>query len=65
MSNFTCPCEGLGVLGKEWLYVREPQCDCDSDSYDPLTGVHDVQCDTVPCPFCVLEGRIILYPTAR
>ena len=57
-----CICEGLGVLGNEWLYIREPQCTCGTDDPEFETTMHDVQCDTVPCPFCVLTGKIVLYP---
>lgn len=58
-----CFCMNLGVLGKEWLYKRTPVCDCPAGtSSDDEMVLHDVQCDTVPCPFCVLTGKIVLHP---
>jgi hypothetical protein len=51
-----CPCAGVGWLGREWLYVREPACTCGAgDPADPAV-LHDVSCDSVPCPFCPLEA---------
>jgi hypothetical protein len=58
----TCVCGGSGVLGKEWLYKRESECDCGAGSPSDELTQHDVRCDSVPCPFCVLTGKIRLHP---
>lgn len=57
-----CICQDFGILGKEWLYQREPQCSCEAGTEDFDLTFHDIQCDTVPCPFCVLTGKIELHP---
>jgi hypothetical protein len=53
-----CPCAGTGWLGREWLERREPRCACGAgDPADPAI-LHDVSCDCVPCPFCLLEAEL-------
>ena len=47
-----CPvCEGFRVLPR--LHVLGLVCTCGAGPLDELT-LHDVACDTVPCPFCQL-----------
>lgn len=50
-----CPCSGLGWLGREWLYKREPQCTCGAGDPTDVNLLHNVACDSVPCPFCPAE----------
>jgi hypothetical protein len=52
-----CPCAGVGWLGREWLHIRNPVCTCGAgDPADPAI-LHDVSCDSVPCPFCPAEAE--------
>ncbi len=52
--QLSCPCDRTGWLGNEWLYNREPECDCPSMTSD-FSDLHSLSCDSVPCPFCPLE----------
>lgn len=61
-ESTTCACMGLGVLGAEWAFKRDSHCTCSKQTDDFETVFHDVQCDTIPCPFCVLLGKISLHP---
>jgi hypothetical protein len=45
-------CEDFKVLPR--LHAGEPVCTCGAGPLDELT-MHDITCDTVPCPFCDLE----------
>jgi hypothetical protein len=51
-----CPCDWVGWLGCEWLYRREPRCTCGAGDPTDINLLHDVSCDSVPCPFCPLEA---------
>lgn len=53
-----CMCAGTQYLGKEWVLQREPACDCGEEDPDFETTFHAVNCDAVPCPFCVLSGIV-------
>lgn len=46
-------CEGYGTLPCAEVYLRDPVCTCGAGEFDELT-LHDIDCDTVPCPFCPL-----------
>lgn len=52
-----CPCQGTHRLGCEWLYQRAPKCTCSRETDDFTRVMHELTCDTVPCPFCPLEGK--------
>jgi hypothetical protein len=52
-----CPCSGVGWLGQEWVYQREPQCTCGAGDPEDINVLHDVSCDSVPCPFCPAEYK--------
>jgi hypothetical protein len=51
-----CPCSGTGWLGREWLERREPQCTCGAGDPTDINVLHEVSCDSVPCPFCPAEA---------
>ena len=53
--QLTCPCQGTKLLGCEWLYKREPRCTCSKQTDDFTMVLHEMTCDSVPCPFCPLE----------
>jgi hypothetical protein len=50
--SLSCPCDGTGWLGREWLYKRESSCTCSVGTDDFVNIPHAVNCDSVPCPFC-------------
>jgi hypothetical protein len=52
-----CPCSGVGWLGQEWVYQREPQCTCGAGDPEDINLLHAVWCDSVPCPFCPVEAH--------
>lgn len=52
----SCPCAGTGWLGCEWLDKREPRCTCGAGDPLDINLLHDVACDSVPCPFCPSEA---------
>jgi hypothetical protein len=54
LEGAECACGGLGSFGAEWVFNREPKCDCPVESDDYENNFHDINCDTVPCPFCQL-----------
>lgn len=39
-----------GYLPRSWLYQQPDECDCGGDG--DVLMLHDIFCDTVPCPFC-------------
>lgn len=47
-------CEGYGTIPAGKIFTRSPRCTCGAGWYDELT-LHDIHCDTVPCPFCQLD----------
>ena len=53
MINMNCPvCEGFGTVPRS-LVPSSRICTCGAGPVNELT-LHDVHCDTVPCPFCQL-----------
>jgi hypothetical protein len=54
-SRYHCNvCDGFKTLIAEaYLPGHEPVCTCGAGPLDKVT-LHDVNCDTVPCPFCQL-----------
>lgn len=50
-------CDGYGTVPRSTVLNRAPVCTCGAGAYDELT-LHDVHCDTVPCPFCQLASAV-------
>jgi hypothetical protein len=55
--ELNCPCAGTGWLSCEWLYKYDPACTCGAGDPNDHNLLHDVSCDSVPCPFCPLEYK--------
>jgi hypothetical protein len=52
-----CVCDD-GWISNDWLHCihpREVNCTCSSMTNDFTNVLHDVSCDSVPCPLCPLE----------
>lgn len=54
----TCFCEGTGLLDRNWVFNHDPQCTCSAQTDDFIMTLHALDCDSVPCPFCQLEGSV-------
>jgi hypothetical protein len=55
-SRYHCDvCDGLKSVLADILFERDRVCTCGVTLHDiPELTLHDVDCDTVPCPFCQL-----------
>lgn len=54
-------CDGYGRVSCDYVYNRETRCTCGQGS--DVLAMHDIACDTVPCPFCPLLGERALRRT--
>ncbi len=52
--QLTCICDD-GWIENSWLLQREPLCTCPDNVPTTAYTLHEVFCDSVPCPFCPLE----------
>lgn len=47
-------CDGFGTVPRSAVFLPALRvCTCGAGPFDEMT-LHDVHCDTVPCPFCQL-----------
>jgi hypothetical protein len=53
--SLSCLCEGTWWIDRTRLEDCAPVCTCYVGVPDWDTYLHDVSCDSVPCPFCPLE----------
>lgn len=49
-------CDDNGYLVASTIPGAPVVCVCHVGSFDNEMELHDVQCDSVPCPFCQLIG---------
>jgi hypothetical protein len=59
VTRICAVCDGYGVLSCDYVFDRPSVCTCGhGDPHDELI-THAYDCDTVPCPFCQLDGNAL------